>query len=183
MDAKQVLKAGFGSVQRGTDRVLDGLTDIELHWQPRPDANSIALILFHMAHSEDSFVHHWMQQKPKIWESEKWFEKLGKERTDTGGHYTAEQVGHFRISDIKDVKAYGAAVRQKSLAFLEEMTAEKLDLKVVPPIPAGTPGAARPNPFPFEPTIGSLLILTVTHLSQHVGEISYLRGLQRGMDK
>jgi len=28
-----------------------------------------------------------------------------------------------------------------------------------------------------------MLLMTVTHSAQHAGEISYLRGLQRGMDK
>jgi hypothetical protein len=28
-----------------------------------------------------------------------------------------------------------------------------------------------------------MLLMTITHLAQHAGEISYLCGLQRGMDK
>jgi len=67
------------------------------------------------------------------------------------------------------------------------MTPAKLDEKVdlppmgPPPGPAGQAGPPRRPPF--EPVIGSMLMMVVTHLAEHAGEISYLRGLKRGMDK
>jgi hypothetical protein len=32
-------------------------------------------------------------------------------------------------------------------------------------------------------TIGAMFAFTAVHLAEHAGEISYLRGVQRGMDK
>ena len=31
--------------------------------------------------------------------------------------------------------------------------------------------------------VGAMLFFSVLHIDQHAGEISYLRGLKRGMDK
>ena len=69
MDAKELIKAGLENVKRSTDRALDTLTPAELKWQPRPDANSIGLILFHMARVEDAIVQSLLQRKPQVWEA------------------------------------------------------------------------------------------------------------------
>jgi hypothetical protein len=189
MDAKEIIKVGLENTKRSVDRVLDSLTPAELKWQPRSDANSICLILFHMARLEDSFVQSLLQRKTQIWEAEKWYEKLGKDKSDSGSHYTAEQVASFSVPDFKDLQEYTASVRTRTLEFLKDMTPEKLDQKVELP-PMGPPRSAAPggqSTSPrrptFEPIVGSMLLMTVTHLAQHAGEISYLRGLQRGMDK
>jgi hypothetical protein len=47
-------------------------------------------------------------------------------------------------------------------------------------MPAGNAPPRRP---PFEPIVGLMLMHEVTELAGHAGEISYIRGLQRGMDK
>ncbi len=189
MDAKELIKAGLENTKRSVDRVLDGLTPFELSWQPRPDTNSIGLILFHMARLEDSFVQSLLQRKTQICEAYKWYEKLGKYKSDSGSHYTPEQVASFYIPDFKDLQEYTASVRKHTLEFLKNMTPEKLDQRVelpqMGPPRSSAPDGQSPPPRrpPFEPIVGSMLLMTVTHLAQHAGEISYLRGLQRGMDK
>lgn len=187
MEAKRLIQSGFENVTRATDRALEGLTAAELTWQPKPDANSIGLILYHMTRSEDRYIQFMIQQKTTIWETEKWYDKLGKEKTDTGGRYTAEQVASFRVPNLKDLQEYRTAVRQKTFEFVNTLTPEKLDIKVELPPMGPPPGAVGqsgpPRPRPFEPIVGSLLMHTLTHLAEHAGEISYLRGLQRGMDK
>ena len=170
MDAKQAIQHGLGSTTRSAEKTISGLTPEELEWHPRPDANSIGLILFHMARSEDSFVQRMLQQKSQIWETGKWYERLHKEAADRGSHYTAEQVASFRVPELKDLQEYTTAVRQTTLEYLNGLTADDLDRKV-------------DVPFLSAPTVGSMLMLVVTHLSQHAGDISYLRGLKRGMDK
>ena len=189
MDAKELIKSGLETTKRAVDRVLDGLTPAEIKWQPRSDANSIGLILFHMARVEDSMVQARLRQKKQTWEQDRWYEKFGKDKDDSGSHYTEEQVASFRVPDLKELLAYTAAVRQSTIEFLQEMTSEKLDQKVElppmgPPRPAAPSGqSAPPRRPPFEPIVGLMLLNTVTHLAQHAGEISYLRGLQRGLDK
>ena len=190
MEAKELIQTGLGNVKRLIDRTLDGLTPAEIKWHPRPDANSIGLILFEIARSEDSSVQSRLQGKPQLWESEKWYQKLSKNLSDTGGHYTTEQVAAFVVPDLKDLLAYTEAVRKRTLEYLKDLKPGDFDRKVeLPPmapapkdVPAGTPNPPSMSPF-RDMTVGSMLMMNVTHFAQHAGEISYLRGLQRGMDK
>lgn len=175
MELKDLLKTGLGNAKRTVDRTLDGLANDEISWHPKPDANSIGLILFHMARSEDSFVNRIIQGKPQLWETEKWYQKLNKGLEDSGSHYTAEQVAGFVVPDLKALHAYADAVRKQTLDYLDEITPETLDREVIMP---------QMGPVKRPPTaIGNILMMNVTHLCQHAGEISYLRGLKRGMDK
>jgi len=173
MEAREVIKIGLDNTKWSVDKTLDGLTTEELNWHPRPDANSIGLILFHMARLEDLFVTSLIQGKPQLWEFGRWYQKLNKAVNDDGSHYTEKQVVTFVVPELKDLQSYSEAVRKQTLEYLKEMTPEKLDKKVdMPPI--------RP---PFEPIVGMFLLWTITHLARHAGEISYVRGLKRGMDK
>lgn len=181
MENKELILTGLQNVKRGLDRTLDTLTPEELKWHPRSDANSIAIILFHMIRAEDSSIHTMIQGKLQLWESEQWYQKLNKSSTDSGSRYTAEQVAGFAI-DVKELMAYGEALRKQTLGYLETIKPEdfdkKLNLPPMPPPPAGAP----PRPA-FNFTVGTMLLMLVTHLSQHAGEISYLRGLYRGLNK
>ena len=186
MEMKELIQNGLENIKRGFDRTLDGLTPAELKWQPRPDANSIGLILFHSIRTEDSSIH-MLQGKLQLWESEKWYQKFHKVINDGGAHYTAEQVAAFAVPDLKELLAYAEAVRKDALEYLKGLKPEDFDRKVnLPPPPApiaisaGRPAPPRP---PLNPVVGSMLLNLVMHLSQHAGEISYIRGLQRGMDK
>ena len=186
MDTKELIKAGLDNTKRSIDRTLDGLTAAELNWHPRSDANSIGLILFHLIRAEDSSIHR-IQGKPQVWESGKWYQKLNKAIDDGGAHYTAEQVDNFVVPDIKDLLAYADAVRKDTLAYLNGLKLEDFDRKVdLPSRPPQIGSDGKPRPPmrpPFEPIVGSMLLFTVIHVAEHAGEISYLRGLRRGMDK
>ncbi|MBI2849728.1 MAG: DinB family protein [Chloroflexi bacterium] len=156
--------------QRAIKRATDGLTAQELAWQPKPDANSIGLILFHNARSEDTFIQSTIQQTPTEWEAGKWHSKLGMLETQPGAGYTQEQVATFRAPALADLLAYADAVRAKTTDYVKGLTPAKCDQKVT---------WGRTGEF----TIGALLALVINHSSQHAGEVSYLRGLQRGANK
>ena len=186
MEIAELIRDGLTSTKRVFDRTLESLTPAELKWQPRTDANSIGLILFHSIRAEDTSVHR-LQGRSELWESQRWHQKFHKEIGDGGAHYTAEQVAGFAVPDLKDLLAYADAVRKDTLEYLGSLKPEDYDRKLsLPPPPAmAAPPTGRPAPPrpPFNPVVGSMLMHLVTHLSEHAGEISYLRGLQRGMDK
>jgi len=186
MEMKEFIQNGLEDVKRIFDRELDGLTAAELKWQPRPDANSIGLILFHSIRTEDRSIHI-LQGKPQLWESEKWYQKFNKTINDGGAHYTAEQVAAFIVPDLKDLLAYAEVVRKETLNYLKELKPNDFDRKVNMPPPSGPmampAGSHAPPRPPFNPVVGSILLHLMTHISEHAGEISYIRGLKRGMDK
>ena len=186
MEMKELIQDGLENVKRGFDRTLNGLTPAELKWQPRPDANSIGLILFHAIRSEDYLIHG-LRGKLQLWESEKWYQKFNKTIDDDGTRYTLEQVAAFVVPDLKEFLAYAEAVRKETLGYLKGLKTKDFDKKVNMPTPpppmAVSAGSSTPPRPPVNHIVGSVLMRVVTHLSEHAGEISYIRGLQRGMDK
>jgi uncharacterized damage-inducible protein DinB len=169
MEIKNYVKNEFDSLKRTSTRVLDTMTQQELMWRPANGCNSMGLILFHVARSEDSFIQTRLQGKPQIWESEKWYIKLNMGEAETGSHYTIDQVNAFRVPSMKELLDYYDAVRMSTLDYLSSLTSNAFD-KVVK-LPFG------------EFTVAGVLTLVVSHTAQHLGEISYLRGMLRGMDK
>ena len=169
MELKDYIKNEFDGLKRISTRVLNTLTQQELNWRPACGCNSMGIILFHVARSEDSFIQTRLQGSPQVWESGKWYTKLNMAESETGSHYTIDQVNAFPVPEMKDILDYYEAVRVKTLEYLNSLTPDAFDKKVK--LPFG------------EFTVAGVFSLVVSHTAQHMGEISYLRGMLRGMDK
>lgn len=185
MEIKELISSGLERSKGGLDRTLYGLSAEEINWHPKPDANSIGLILFHIARLEDSLVSN-LSGKPSLWDTEKWYIKLHKDQSDRGAHYTADQVAKFAISNPKDLLAYYDAARARTMDFINKVSPgrfdEKVDMPAPPPHPTDASGRPAPPKRP-EPTVGRMLVMILNESLSHGGEISYIRGLQRGLDK
>ena len=170
MELKEFIELRLDRVKQVTERVMNDLTHEELEWQPKPESNSIGLIYFHMARAEDRFVQEFIQNKSRIWETEKWYEKLNMSIEGSGGMgYTAQEVDAFVAPDLKDMQAFAAAVREQSMAYLKDMNPEEFDEVIS-------------LPRFGEMSVGNVWKIILNHLTQHTGEIGYLRGLQRGIN-
>lgn len=158
-------------MQRAVVKAVDGLTNEELTWRPRPEANPIGFILWHQVRVEDAFVQGMIQQKPHLWVSEKWCQKLNLSENpkDSGYGYTAEQVAAFAVPELEDLSGYAEAVRARTVEYLKGMPPDKFD-EVIQTVFG-------------ELTIGQIFSLLLCEITQHIGQIAYLRGLQRGLDK
>ena len=170
MELQRYIGRELSGLKMAMDRVLDSLTQQELSWRPASGCNSIGLILFHIARSEDSIMQGILQGKPQIWKSGKWHEKMNLSDGEAGNHYTVEQVNAFQVPELSDILAYHDAVRAKTKEYLRGMKIEEFEKEVTFPNIGELP-------------IASIFSLIVTHTSEHIGEMSYLRGLQRGLDK
>ncbi len=170
MEVKEYVGLELENLKRGINRVLKDLNQQELIWRPACGCNSIGLILFHLARMEDIFVQGRMQEKSEVWKMGNWYQKLNMAENDVGAHYTVEQVNAFTLPKLEDVLAYYDAVRAATKDYLQTMTSATFEKKITAPRFG-------------EVTIAFLFALIIGHTSQHIGEISYLRGLQRGMDK
>jgi uncharacterized damage-inducible protein DinB len=171
MEIKAFIQSQLDGTKRTSGRVLKDLTQAEFMWRPSCGCNSIGLILFHVARSEDMFVQQRLLQKPQLWEAEKWFLKLSMAENEAGSHYTIDQVNAFPVPDHKDLLAYHDAVRARTMEYVASLSPADFDKKLTI------------LPFPGETTVAAILSLVAMHTAQHLGEVSYLRGLQRGMDK
>ena len=170
METKDYIKLELGGLKRGFARALKDLTQQEMMWRPASGCNSMGLILLHVARSEDSFIQARVLGKSQVWVAEKWYEKMNLTADDTGSHLTVDQVNCFPVPELKDILDYYDAVRAKTLEYVKGLQPEDFDKKISMP--------------PFgDLTIAAILSIIINHSAQHIGEISYLRGLLRGMDK
>jgi len=167
MDAKVVILRSLEQSQGFLNGALDGLTQEEFAWSPKAECNSIAFILWHTVRVEDFFVNRVIQREKELHEAGGWQEKMGTPVKVYG--LTVEELQAWPVPKLEDLRGYANAVREKTLAFLNSSPSEKLD--EVP----------RPDrsPDPIGATLGHM----ATEIALHVGQICYLRGVQRGLDK
>lgn len=167
MDVKELILSSLEQSQGYLTRALDGLSQEELAWSPGPECNSIAFILWHTARVEDFFVNRVIGRGKELYESESWQDKLGTPLK--AYQYTEEELGAWPVPPLETLREYVAAVRRKTLDVLRSTPGEKLS------------ELARPDRPPD--TIGAILGRMSTETALHVGQIAYLRGVQRGLDK
>jgi hypothetical protein len=165
MNASQMVVASLNQSQGYLKRSLEGLSQEDAAWRPRDDCNSIAFILWHATRVEDFFINRVIRRQKEIYEAQGWREKLGTP-PDSGYGYTAEQMVTWPVPPLEDLKGYAQAVRNSTLALLDELPPEKM-LEL-----------ARPDRPPD--TIGGILSRVCTEIALHVGQIDYLRGQRRG---
>ncbi|MBI4180623.1 MAG: DinB family protein [Chloroflexi bacterium] len=170
METSEFIQDELERVKQGISRVITGLSPYELMWRPGVESNSIGLILFHLARSEDGFVQGRILNQLQIWEVEKWYQKLNMSVSDTGSSYTPEQIITFPVLTLEDLMNYAEAVRVRTLQYLKGKNNADFDKIINMPRRGDT-------------TIGAVFSLIVVHLAQHIGDIAYIRGMQRGLNK
>ena len=170
MEAKELILRSLEQSQGYLARALDGLTQAEAAWSPGAECNSITFTLWHTARVEDFFVNRVIEHGSELYEAEGWREKLGTPAQGTGYGFTAEQLQDWKSPNLEDLRNYANAIREKTLTFLQSATPEKLSEEVV-----------RPN-RPTDSVIGILGRIS-RETALHARQITYLRGVQWGLDK
>ena len=169
MEVIELIQRSLEQSQRYLTNALDGLTQEEANWNPGPECNSIAFIFWHTVRVEDRFINSVIQRENELYEAEGWREKLATPAKETGYQYTLEQLQAWSVPKLEVLRGYANSVREKTLAFLKSIPPEKL--------------SEVPRPDRSPDSIGTTLGLVSTDIAMHVGQIAYLRGVQRGLDK
>ena len=171
METAVFTRAMFERMQQAIDMALEGLTTDELKWKPGPEANPIGFILWHQSRAEDGFVRGMIQGKPQLWTKGGWFRRFNmpKDPQDSGWGYTVEQVNAFAVPDLDTLKGYASSVRADTIRYLKKASTEDF-------------AEIRKTPF-GDLTVGQLFAMILCEIAQHVGQIAYIRGLQKGHNK
>ena len=169
METKEYIRIELDNLKKGVGRAIRELSQKEIEWRPAYGCNSIGLILYHCVRFEDGFISN-VRNAKEVWETEKWYQKLNLPITDIGAQYNVDQVNTFQVPALKDILAYWEAVRSNTLKYLDGFTPNQFDQKVTLRYFGEVPTAM-------------VFALVINHIAEHTGEISYLRGLQRGMNK
>ena len=180
MELKTFIEQTLDECKRRLYRTLQDLTPAELAWRPGPEANSISFMVWHVARVEDRWLHRFAQDITEVWQRDGWYQRCGLPENDTGVGYTAERVASFPNPEITELEGYFDAVRQETLTYLRGVDPSALDVHPQR-IPFPEVGGGRPLPDDF--TIARMFRQLIGEENQHFGQIAYLRGMQRGLDK
>ena len=169
MDFRNIVKVALDEYTDDLRRAVDGLTAAERRFQPTPDSHHIDFVLWHIARVEDNWVQEFGRGVESVWERGVWPAKLGLPEQGNGWGYTAEQVAELPQFDLDLLNEYAEAVRAGTIEFLDGLSPDDLN--------------RRPDPKGPQNSIGRMLSHVIVEESQHVGQVAYLRGIQRGLDQ
>ena len=169
METKDFIQAQFDFLQSALLKITDELNPEELEWRPGT-GNPIAFLLLHIARSEDINISERLQGKTQVWVSGEWYKKYGLTPEETTFGWTEEKLVSFKYPSLQEMIDYAAAVHVETTKYISTLAAGELE-RVVNLSYLG------------EISIGKLFARTIIHLSGHIGEISYIRGLKRGINQ
>lgn len=164
---RSILRRAFDEYYVGLTKALSGLTVDERRFQASAEANHIDFIAWHMARNEDGTVSACARAR-EVWQRDGWFHRLGLPESGDGCGFTVEEMRLLPRIEIDALLEYFSAVRSETERFLAAL---------------GTRDLARPV-FDDRPevTIGQILSHLVVEQAQHLGQVAFIRGLQRGAE-
>lgn len=169
MEWKELLIESYGSALRVLERALQGLTQEDLNWQPRPDCNSIGWTTWHLTRTLDLIMSSIMGEE-ELWIKDRWHSKFNRppDPTDHGYGHSPDQVALFKCPDIDTLLNYHKAVLERSKSYLATLSNSDLSRNV------------DDSWSQLFPTVGSRLTVALDELLQHAGQVGYIRGLIHG---
>lgn len=150
--------------------LLNGLSNEERRYQSTSDSHHIDFTVWHMARVEDNWIHSFAKGSDQIWIRDSWHQKLNLPQDGTGYGFTSDEVKTLPLFDIDMLMIYYKIVSQETRNYLDHISPDQL--KHCP----------QPNKRPGY-TIGQMFSHIIVEESQHLGQISYVRGMLRGINK
>lgn len=169
MELQDLLADGYGRIVDVVERVLHGLTEDDLNWQPRPDCNSIGWLVWHLTRQQDAQISA-LTGENQLWIEQGWHTRFGREANpeDIGFGHTPEQLAAFESPDVETLVSYNRAVVERSKVYFQRLSAADLDRELDEPW------------FQPLPTVGARLISIMDDSILHAGQAAYVRGLRQG---
>ena len=164
MTPAEVLIDSIDRVVESVEAVLDGVTDAQLVERPRPDANTLAWLIWHLTRVQDDHVAH-VAGLEQVYTAHGYADRLALplDVRDHGYGHTSDQVALVK-APAGALLDYHRATHEQTVAYLRTLSADDLDRVVDerwdPPV-----------------TLGVRLVSVVNDCTQHVGQAAYLRGL------
>ncbi len=153
------------SPNRWIHQATEGLTDEQLYYQPSPDTNSIAWLIWHLSRWRDK-ISAAIVGEAQVWVSEGWAQRFDIDPDRTGLGDTLEQVTAFNVErDL--LLGYASAAHNAIIEIVSRMTAEQFEKDI-----EYSPGSSRPA--------WRALVSVMGDSSEHTGQINYLRGMMTG---
>ncbi|WP_197318860.1 DUF664 domain-containing protein [Saccharomonospora sp. NB11] len=164
MDSVEVLTDGFDRVRQSVHDAVRGLKVSQIN-ERIGQSNSIAWLLWHLARVQDDHVSE-VAEREQTWTADGWYRRFGLDlpQDDTGFGHTNEEVDLVQVRSVRLLTGYYDAVHERTLAYLDDISAEDLDVVIdeswSPPV-----------------TLGVRLVSVIADDLQHAGQAAFVRGL------
>ena len=168
MRTAELLADALSRVREVVHNVADGLSPEQIAFRPRPTANSIGWLIWHLTRVQDDHVSD-VAETEQVWTAGGWAELFGLpyDADETGWGHSTEQAGRMRVQSADLLTGYYDAVHASTLRFVHTLTDADLDRIVDrrwdPPV-----------------SLGVRLVSVIDDDAQHAGQAAYLRGLLTG---
>ena len=166
---KDAVKAGMTEYLDDLKEKLDGLIEAETRWQASLDSNSIQWLVWHMARVEDSWMNNNIAGGESVWNTGGWAAKTGIIYDNSGYGQSADDVRAMPDSNMSDLVQYYDAVRSAAFKVIDGTNDEDMDNVF-------TRGGRSV-------TWSWILGHVIVEESQHLGQVAFVRGLIRGLNK
>ncbi|UCB44068.1 MAG: DinB family protein [Dehalococcoidales bacterium] len=169
MEWNDLLSDGYNRIVDVLERVLNGLTQDDLNWQPHPDCNSIGWLAWHLTRQQDAQISSLMGEE-QLWTKDEWHAKFNRpgDPRDIGFGNTPEQVAAFESPEVDTLLDYNRAVVERSKGYFNALSKSDLDREL---------DETRFQPIP---TVGVRLVSIMDDSVLHAGQAAYVRGLRQG---
>ena len=154
------------------------LSEEEMHWRPDAESNSIAFLIWHTARVEDRLINVFARGAEEVWLRDGWSAKTDIPEADHGVNYTLEQVAALSPITKDDLQQYFDAVRAETLDYVRSLNDDDFDA-----VPEDrTPFAEFPASVRYfrGRSISGIFRQLIGEEDQHLGQVSFIRGLKRG---
>lgn len=168
MDVRDILADGYGRLPEAIENAVHDLAPEQLRWAPKPGANSIGWLVWHLTRVQDHHITAIVGGE-QIYVTGDWGPRFGlkTDPSDTGYGHTAAQVAAVAPESDQALIDYYEAVHDRTIKALEVLTPADLDRIVDrdwdPPV-----------------SLGVRLVSILDDDIQHAGQAAYLRGLISG---
>lgn len=145
--------------------LLEGLDTAALTWRPDPDANPVGWLAWHLTRVQDDHLAD-VGNTEQVWTSQGFAQRfdLPYDRGAIGYGQSSQDVGAFTVPDATPLVDYHEQVHALTQQVLRRLTAQDysriVDRAWDPPVTA----VVR-------------LVSVVNDVTQHLGQIAYLRGM------
>ena len=144
----------------------DGLSEDQLHYQPTPESNPIAWLVWHSSRVKDRVTGN-ITQEEEVWVAEGWAQRTGMDADATGVGDSPEQVASFPI-ESRLLFGYADAAHGAVMRRLSAITPAQL----AQPVQYVLGGDPRPGWDAIRGMLGDSY--------SHAGQVAYLRGMVTG---
>jgi uncharacterized damage-inducible protein DinB len=165
MNVNELLTEGFGRLPALVRGAVEGLTPEQLVWAPKPGANTIGWLVWHLTRIQDHHVSELLGE-PQAYQTGDWAAGFGlkADPDDTGYAHSAADVLAVRPEHADRLVAYYDTVAERTNALLRRVSEADLDRVVDerwdPPV-----------------TLAVRLVSVLNDDTQHAGQAAYVRGL------